>query len=245
MRTKMPLFLAACATLALTSACSNAQSSETRNWAASSYDGGRQIIGSDTLVRESRPVAAFSRIRSEGAVSVVVRQGPASDAVIEADDNLVGLVDLVIEHGDTLVVETSGSYRPRNPMRVYVAVPRIEDVAVSGSGDITLQDWRADMLALAVGGSGDIRLDGRVREVHATVAGSGDIDLGGVAVEEASATVAGSGDIRIGTAGTVYATIAGSGDIDAGDVGHLVGSVNGTGDIDYRSAQSVTGNLGR
>ncbi|WP_271079321.1 GIN domain-containing protein [Aurantiacibacter sp. MUD61] len=226
--------------------CSNVQAQDEGGWQSATYQGGsEQIVGSGNVIQETRDIGAFRNLRTVSAVDVVIRQGATADAVIEAEDNLVDLVELRMENDGTLVVDTSGSFRSRRGLTVYLTVPEIESVGIAGSGDVSLEDWSADRLTLNIGGSGDIRLDGDVRDVTASIAGSGDIDLRRARIEDASARIAGSGDIRLASLRNLQATINGSGDVDVDDVDTIQGVVNGTGEIEYRSARTVTGQFGR
>jgi len=71
-------------------------------------------------------------------------------------------------------------------------------VRVSGSGDVRARGGRATDMDVAVAGSGDVTLSGVAQNLEASVAGSGDISVGRV-TGAVSKHIAGSGDVRIGS----------------------------------------------
>lgn len=203
---------------------------------ASQYAGEEQIIGSGSVVQREIAVGDFRQLELDGSMNVEIRQGATPRLVVMAEDNLIDLVEAETE-GDTLALGTRGSFRTRIGLRGILTVPSLEATSIKGSGDIDLDGWNAEALALRVMGSGDIRMSGVVDRVDAHVMGSGDIDLRSATIREANARVNGSGDIRLGSLDRLVARVSGSGDIDAHDVRSLEESVNGSGDIRVASAR--------
>lgn len=204
---------------------------------ASQYSGGdEQIVGSGNVVQREVAVGEFRRLEVNGPMNVEIRQGQTPRLVVIAEDNLIDLVEADTE-GDTLTLGTRGAFRTRIGLRGVLTVPSLDAAAIRGSGDIDLDGWNAEALALRVMGSGDIRATGAIDTVDAHVMGSGDIDLRSASVREANARVNGSGDIRLGSLDRLVARVSGSGDIDAHDVRELEKAVNGSGDIRVASAR--------
>ena len=79
-------------------------------------------------------------------------------------------------------VEKGVSLDPSNNKKIKVTVPfeEIEEVTLTGSGDIWNKDQiKSEYLKVNMTGSGDIQLDILSKEVKSGITGSGDISLSG------------------------------------------------------------------
>lgn len=213
---------------------------------------GPRVDGSTHVTQSRREITAFSKLRVEGPLTVAVR-GAAKPALrISADDNLHTLVATEVD-GDTLVVKLvrgANFYTP-NPVRVEVDATQLDAVALSGSGDVTIEAVRGSRfeaavagsgdltlgavdvqaLSVTIAGSGDLRAKGRADQLKANVAGSGDLWLGDLVSRSASVNVAGSGDARIHASESLSATVVGSGDIRYSGSPKVTRTVMGSGEV--------------
>lgn len=173
------------------------------------------VTGSGRLVRQARPVANFRRLKVEGATNVEIRTGAAPSLIIEADDNLMPLLTSNVSDA-TLVLGTRGSFRTRNPVRVYVTVPDIEHVATNGSGNVNIRGVSNRRLELVTRGSGNMLAQGRTGEIKVIVQGSGNANMRGVEAGRAEVSVMGSGNAWVSTSGALTARAHGSGNVFVG-----------------------------
>lgn len=214
--------------------------------------GGQNVAGSGRPASESRPVAPFDAISASLPGEIVLRQGPAAPVVVEADDNLLPLVETVVE-GGTLRIRLRPEWRvtSRAPLRVVVTAPALRsvnltgavdvqadrlsvpelDVTVAGSGDVRIGQVETGTLRLTVAGSGDFRAAGRAGEFTARVAGSGDIDAEALETKRTNVAIAGSGDARVWATESLSARIAGSGDVSYRGNPAVTRSVAGSGSV--------------
>ncbi|QOY96025.1 DUF2807 domain-containing protein [Massilia sp. UMI-21] len=196
---------------------------------------GEQVQGSGTVKRQARQVAHFTGLAFDMPGKLELRLGDAEGVTIEADDNLLPLVETVVENG-TLKIRPSRrklNLRTRN-LKVVVTARQIERVALGGSGSIDAAVLRAPKLSIDLGGSGEIDVgkldsesvavalggsgsfkagDGSARELSVSIGGSGTVDMGKVRSDSVSVSVAGSGDVTVWARQELSATIVGSGDV--------------------------------
>jgi hypothetical protein len=192
---------------------------------------GAQVKGSGVKASEERALDPFTSIELTGAPDVHVTVGGEQAVLVEADDNLLELVETRVR-GRTLKIETRESYSSRLGVTITLTTPALESVSVAGSGDVTVEGVDADSFEVSVTGSGDVRASGKSRSVEAAVTGSGDIDLSGLEAVRGYAHVTGSGDIRIHATEELTAKIMGSGDVDyTGSPGKVDSQVVGSGDV--------------
>ena len=201
--------------------------------------------GSGNLASDNRSLAEFQAIALKGSMDLVVKQG-AQSVQVQADDNLLPLIETVVEttgQGMTLVVRVKRgeSLSTRNKLLVTVSVPKLSAVAAEGAGDIRVEAFNAPALKLAISGSGDARLQKLTAgELGISISGSGDVSGDGSA-GKIKVSIAGSGDVRLGDlkADDVTVSIAGSGDAAVHANKSLSVSIAGSGDVSYTGNPSV------
>ncbi|WP_161974481.1 head GIN domain-containing protein [Piscinibacter terrae] len=211
---------------------------EKGSWSERSW--GPMVKGSGQVVTEARQVSGYQGVHLKGSMKIVLRQSGREGVQVEADDNLIGLIETAVTTRDglpTLEIGTKkgASYTTRNRMTVTVDLIDLQSVAISGSGDVLGNGIKSGELRLSIVGSGDVRLTQLATGTMAVnVSGSGDVALGGKA-DKLSVSIAGSGDVvtRELQAEEVSVSIAGSGDAKVNARKTLNVSIAGSGDVDY------------
>ena len=192
--------------------------------------GGPQIVGSGKISSISRKLGTFKGVSSEGSIDVELTVGPARDAEIKGDDNLIGLVKTEIR-GDTLHVFLDKNYSTRHGITVERFAPDVDAAAVAGSGSVTIHHVNGAALKLSIGGSGSMKVDGKTSHLAASVSGSGDLRLFDLHATDADVSIMGSGDADVDVSGKLDASIAGSGSITYHGKPQVTKSIAGSGDV--------------
>ena len=191
--------------------------------------------------REARDVPTFTQLNLAGSFNIVLRQGSPQKVEVEADPADLSHVETTVTNGKLRVgtkQENKGmswsSYNFKKPVTVYVTMPNIEALGVSGSGSMSAADpirggnlnlsvsgsgrlklnrVQADKLKSSVSGSGNISMTGNSAHHEVSISGSGQIDAPGFRSETCRASISGSGNCRIEVTKTLDASIAGSGNV--------------------------------
>lgn len=215
--------------------------------------GQNRVKGSGNVTKEERSVGAFKELSVKGSMDVYVTQGPAKAAVIEAEDNIIPLIELERE-GDKLVVRLKKhtNINTRKGMKVFLTTPDLESVGLAGSGNIKLEnkfsnDTHMDLSVTGSGdfsgivnspkvdaniaGSGDMEVEGETRELDVNIAGSGNFDGQKLMSEKAGVKIAGSGNANVHASVNLNATIMGSGDVHYKGDPQVSRSVMGSGSV--------------
>lgn len=177
---------------------------------------------------ERRELPAFTAVSLGTSVKVVVHQGSPQQVVVEADPaDLPKLQTEVV--GGRLRIERlapgrrgwlggadEASARFQGPVVVYVTVPALTGLAVSGSGQLQADSLAAARVQLAVSGSGQLLVGPvRGRQVVAALSGSGQLRTGPVQAGQLQATVSSSGSLQLAQlrADSLRAGVSGSGSL--------------------------------
>lgn len=195
------------------------------------------IKGVGEVVKKPLSVDAFHGISLQGSMDVVLTQGSTQSVEVEAQANLIELLETKVSNG-VWSIETNDGFTTNKPFIIHITVPMIDKVSLDGSGDITCNGtFSCDAMELAIAGSGNISMNFDSQKADADIAGSGDMVLSGTC-GKLKVGVAGSGDVdarKLKTSDAVV-DIAGSGDVILDASQSLEASIAGSGDVSYKGA---------
>jgi hypothetical protein len=192
------------------------------------------LDGNGHRVERERQLDAFSRIRSDAELDVLVTQADAPSLTVSIDSNLQHLVKTYVER-DVLHIDVDAELDDfvRGP-HVMVTVPKLEAAKLDGSGTLSVEieqpelpfdlyldgsgsaRFRGHTAALGgyLGGSGELRLSGETSDVTLELSGSGDIDATHLQAESGRIELSGSGEISANVSESVSVSLSGSGEIE-------------------------------
>jgi hypothetical protein len=221
--------------------------------------------------RETRKVDSFTKISFRFPGKLYLTQGSPQKVEVEGAKDILEELETEVD-GGRLIIGREGKWMDWNwdnndRVTVYITVPNIEGLSVSGSGDIigqnTVNTENLDLnvsgsgslfldieakgdVEADVSGSGDIELKGKCRRFDSDVSGSGKVDLSVAITERADFGVSGSGKIYAkGSAATVEATISGSGKVLAADLEaeRCTVRISGSGDVEINVKSELDANI--
>ncbi|OIO56662.1 MAG: hypothetical protein AUJ47_12725 [Candidatus Marinimicrobia bacterium CG1_02_48_14] len=192
------------------------------------------IDGSGQVKSETREVASFSGINISGSADVFLTPGETQSLTIQTDDNLLELITTDVK-GQNLYIGNKKCFKTRNDVKIFITVPTLSDVTISGSSDVKGADlFKCGDLGLKISGSGNITLAVDADDVDMSISGSGDMEIKGSA-EDLTIRISGSGGLNSRDLETksVTAIISGSGDCMVNTTGDLNAVISGSGDVTY------------
>ena len=194
------------------------------------------IINPVQAEEEERSVATFSEISFKVPGTLHLTQGDKQSVkVVAEEETMEKLITEVKGRKLTVRFPNTTMFKNFNPgkLDVYITVPDIDALALSGSGDIISEELSSRILELTMSGSGDLlikKLD--TEKLTANISGSGDIEIneGGVA-DEFNSTISGSGSIKAEgfEATNVSVRISGSGNCYITSNGSVKARIAGSG----------------
>lgn len=199
---------------------------------------------------------SFDEISTVGPQDVVITRGDAYQVRSEGSPEALGLLEVVVDDGE-LIIRPKEDYGfgfdwdRLSSAKFHVTMPRLEQISVAGSGDVTVdrvesQDFAANLagaatLAIAalavdeaefrIGGSGNVVAAGTAREANVSIGGSGEVQAAGLSVQTADVSIAGSGDVALTVQQEAEVSIMGSGDVDISGPARCSVSRMGSGNV--------------
>lgn len=191
--------------------------------------------GSGVVENETRQVSNFDKVAFTGIGTLTIKLGDEETLEIEAEDNILPHIKTQVRDGRLEISFDSERWenliRPTKPIRYFLTVRSLEEVNLSGLGDIRLEGVDTDRLVLTLSGAGRIEASGDVAEQEINVTGAGAYEGGDLRSERSSVNLSGAGSATVWATEFLNVNISG------------LGQVRYYGDPEVRKTVSGLGNL--
>ena len=191
------------------------------------------VVGSGKVISETRNVSGFTGVRLAGFGDVDVKIGPAESVVVQADDNIVPLIETTVSNGK-LIIRTNPLTIIRRTSGIHVSVvaKSVDELTLGGSGNIHAAGMTGPKLVVALPGSGDITVTGKTDNATIMLLGSGNIYCDGLQAHSVGVQIMGSGNVTAYADQRLDASIFGSGNVRySGEPAHVTKDIKGSGTI--------------
>jgi hypothetical protein len=201
--------------------------------------------------KEERNVAGFSGISLGIPADLHLSQGSPQKVVIQASEDDLARIETSVKN-DHLNIKCNSYHSRFKDVRIWITVPDIGalnvsgsgtimsetpisskelELKVSGSGNIKIDELKGDELDASISGSGNIHLAGTAEELGISISGSGSMMAGGLKVDECDAHISGSGRCEVDATGELNASISGSGSVTYFSNPQVDAAVSGSGRV--------------
>lgn len=186
---------------------------------------------------QTRTVSAFSKLSLGVPAEVRLSKGPHK-VVMEGSD--LDEIQTTVEKGELRIHRKDTkwnlwSWDSSDKIVIYISMPSLEGVSVSGSGKVISEDqFHSTSMRLHVSGSGRMQLRVATDNLSTHVSGSGSIQISGIA-EKMETHISGSGSVRADklVAQQVEAHISGSGSCQVHVDKSIDARISGSGNVGY------------
>jgi hypothetical protein len=177
---------------------------------------------------------------------VILTQGQTQKVEIEAEKEVLGDIITEVRGGDLVIRTADHIWKNIGQVRVYITMPVISALKVSGSGKIVASNSLGTKdLRLEVSGSGSVDIARlKAQQIETKISGSGSIKISGENASSMNAAISGSGKLEAtGLAvGSISVNISGSGNAHVYATETLDTRVSGSGSVIYKGHPRVNAN---
>lgn len=202
--------------------------------------------GSGNVISESRTVSDFSAVTFAGIGDMTVIQGETESLVIEAEDNILPLIEVEVRDGTLHIGIQASDWRdtvlPTRPIRYTLTIDDLDRLALSGLGNIRFDRLQAEDFTLVISGAGNVSLGGlEAASVTVQMSGAGNADLSG-RVNAQVVTITGAGNYQAGDLESreTVITTSGLGNAILWVHDSLNVTITGAGSVDYYGSPQLT-----
>lgn len=187
--------------------------------------------------RRSIDVSGFDGVNLGGSGIAYITQGSGFSVEFVGSDELFEEMQFEVRSNKLNIGRKGKSSwgRSSGKYEVYITMPEIHDLSVSGSGKMIIEKtFSTDDLDLVVSGSGRLQTRVKAKSVDAVISGSGQIEIIGEA-SSLDAKISGSGKVngKQFTVANVDASISGSGNVYVKATDSIESRISGSGSIYY------------
>ena len=199
------------------------------------------LTGSGSIVTQSIDLPSIDGIGLGIAATVYVQPGSQQKVEIKAQQNIIDNIKQKVR-GGTWSIEFKQKTKGHKDIKIYVTLPKLEQLSIGGSGSIIGKGrFQVDHdLSLSIGGSGNIEVEATAKKINCSIGGSGKAVLGGEA-KKLAISIGGSGDVEAYDLRVSHCAVssAGSGDVEVNVSDELEVSMVGSGDVKYKGSPKV------
>ena len=198
------------------------------------------IDGNGEVVSENRKVTSFNKIDISGGYEVLLNQGNSENLEIEADENLMELIETEVKN-NTLYISSTKPIGDSESLKLYITTVNLEDIDVSGAIDLKNKGtFKSENLEIEVSGAADIDLDIEVENLTMDMSGASETTLSGSA-SNFDIELSGAGELQAKKLKTRNTSIdiSGAGSAEVFAKKTLKVSVSGAGSVKYKGNPKV------
>jgi len=188
------------------------------------------VRGSGVRKTEQRDLPVFSAIETSGAFDVDVNcQKPAS-VEIEADDNILPLVQTDVR-GGVLYVSTTKSYSSSGGIKLRITVPDLASVKSTGAGKFNISGVKNDKFEIRSTGAATVVASGQSKSVKISSTGAGKIDAHELRASDADVSVTGAAAVDVYATDELDVNVSGAGRVTYSGNPKVNKKVSGAGQV--------------
>ena len=200
-------------------------------------------VSAAPLARETRPIAAVTRIvlRAPGELSVT--QGASDQLELEAEPRVLARLRTPVQDGVLHIKTDAKGFSTDQPVRYRVRLRTLTGIESHDAAQINLGRFTTSALDLVLAGSGRLDVAGlTARRLSVCLPGSAEVHIGAGAVETSQLDISGSGQYAAPKLTAEHATvsISGSGEALVAARRSLDVTIDGSGEVCYLGHPHVT-----
>lgn len=139
------------------------------------------IRGDGNVVKQERSVSSFEGIDVGGAFKVFLTQGDTEKLVIEADQNLMDIIETEVR-GGVLKIRTSEDIKDATELNIYLTFKDLKELDISGACDLIGENkFKLADVDIDCSGASEVSMKFSANNVNLDCSGASDIEFYGSA----------------------------------------------------------------
>ena len=166
---------------------------------------------------QTRALAPFNAISTQGAINMVVEVGQAQSVVIKGDDKYQGLIETKVVDGKLFISfpkNKKNTVDISSDAKIVIGMPALKAFNVEGAGSADLRNISGDSVDIGFQGAGRLVASGRVKTLKLNAQGVGDVDTKALLAQRADVTFEGIGAVKVYASERLDAVVQGMGSLN-------------------------------
>lgn len=153
------------------------------------------VTGSGSVKSQVRQVSGFSGVSLSGVGDLSITQGETESLSVEAEENILGLLETVVSNGTLeLRVKANSALTTTKPIKYTLVVKSLSKLASSGAGKVSAAALEVPTLDIKLSGAGKMQISSLKTQVFKVeLAGTGALGVTAGTVTSQTVNLDGTG----------------------------------------------------
>jgi len=193
------------------------------------------VRGSGNVITEEREVSDFTSVSLQGWGELVIDQTGSESLSITADDNFLPYIETEVRGRELIIsIPSNTIFNDVTDLTYHVTVKTIDNLDLSGAGDIEVlhldsEDWHVNL-----SGAGNITVSGVVDAQTIVISGAGGYNAETLSSQQTSIEHSGAGMAVVQVSDTLDVNISGLGSVEYIGDPAVTQTITGLGTINQR-----------
>ena len=196
------------------------------------------VKGSGKRETQRREITAFNSIQTTGAFNVEVTCQKDFGLEVEADDNILPLVEAEVR-GNTLYLTNKESYSVNTPVTFRITAPNLEGLSVTGAGKIAITGMKNEKFEIDSDGAPSINVAGTTKLIDIDANGAGSIDAHNLQASRGVIESKGVCKVDVDVADQLDVTVSGPSSVTYQGNPSVNKTINGPGKVERRATEGA------
>ena len=208
------------------------------------------IDGDGNVTTEERNINSFNKIDISGSFEVLIKQGDTEKLEIEADENLLELIEAKTKN-NTLYIRSEEPIGNAESLKLYITVADIKDIDISGAVELNSKgtivakeleidisgaadvniDVEANLLKMDMSGASETTLKGKVENFEIELSGAGDLQAEKLKTKHTVVDISGVGSAKVFAKKTLDVEVSGAGSVKYKGNPKITKDISGAGSV--------------
>ncbi len=198
---------------------------------ATAFSFGSGKKGSGDMETRTLSLEEFQAIEMSAAFDLEITFGSKQRVEVTIDDNLWDLLETRVK-GSWLKLTWGRNCRPSGKCRVKIVMKKLEEVEISGAGDVDISDFDGHKFKYRLSGAGDLKMSGLVENLDIRISGAGNADTQKLQAKHVKVNISGAGNASVYAEQSLRGNVSGVGNLSYyGDPEDASTNVSGLGSI--------------
>lgn len=169
----------------------------------------KSVKGSGNISTETRDIADFTGVDVSGVFQVEITAQKDFGIEIEADDNLLPLINTEVR-GGVLRIETTEKISSEHGLKIRISAPDIDSIDASGVAKVNLSGVKNNELRVDTSGASKVNIKGETANLTIEVSGASSIDAENLKAEYVNVDASGASHVSVFATGELKSDASGA-----------------------------------
>ena len=218
----------------------------------------QRVTGNGQMGENSPEVSDFNRVKLSSVGILKIVQGESESLTITAEENLLEYITTRVSGNELEIgVEPGIGITPTQDITYLLTVKNLEEVSLSGAGEViidelatdrlvlessgvskfTLGDLQAERLEVHISGTGSAEVAGKVEMLEISISGAGNFNGADLQAQEAEVKISGLGNTTVWVERRLDTSISGAGNISYYGDPQVSKTTSGAGSVNHKGSK--------